>query len=347
MRVDFVTHSGESAYRMSSTTRMAGRSGDTVPESAAMVRQIRYTYGRSSVGGSGEPDPRAAGPRTARARPHHSPAAGQVPPPIRSRHQSRHRAERAGRNRGGSRAVSRPGAVLQGGAGPAAGRRRGRNRRVGQPPRGAGPVGALRQAARAVPPVRAGRHGRRRAGGSARTTRFTSPRSGAIHTVGDQVRFTLVHRSREGVRPPRPRRGGLARGSRPHASRPSEPASAGRSRHDPLGRPARRSDRQNARSSESHATSAATSTSRSSSRSASPATDARRACLYWFRTPPGIKVGREPFERHAPRDRSAESRRSCFDWERFSGTPIPPWLPVDWRERRRAERAARTAGERR
>ena len=54
--------------------------------------------------------------------------------------------------------------------------------------------------------------------GCARTTRFTSTKSGAITRVGDQVRFTLVHRSRE-TAPARPR---PARVERPaSASTPS------------------------------------------------------------------------------------------------------------------------------
>ena len=126
-----------------------------------------------------EPDSGAAGPRAARARPHHPPAPGQVPPQVRSWHEPRRRAERCRSATGRTRCYPDLVLLSQDRGRKAAGRRRGRDRRIGQSPRGAGAVGASSAAARGVPPVRAGRHGRRRAAADARTTRSTSPKSGA------------------------------------------------------------------------------------------------------------------------------------------------------------------------
>ncbi|MGE5244357.1 MAG: hypothetical protein ACM3SQ_09030 [Betaproteobacteria bacterium] len=68
--------------------------------------------------------------------------------------------------------------------------------------------------------------------------------------------------------------------------------------------------------------------------------------LYWFRTPPNVKVGRVPFDDEVRREIEARNPGVTFDWKRLLDTPIPP-PPADverWRERRRAQRAARSAG---
>jgi hypothetical protein len=65
--------------------------------------------------------------------------------------------------------------------------------------------------------------------------------------------------------------------------------------------------------------------------------------LYWFRTPPNVKVGRKPFDDPATRELEARNPGMTFDWEKLRNTPIPPVQPDHWRERRRAERAARQA----
>jgi hypothetical protein len=65
--------------------------------------------------------------------------------------------------------------------------------------------------------------------------------------------------------------------------------------------------------------------------------------LYWFRTPPGVKLGRVPFD--APVQRELESRYPGvrFDWPRILATPIPSAEDEMWRERRRVAKAARLA----
>jgi hypothetical protein len=63
--------------------------------------------------------------------------------------------------------------------------------------------------------------------------------------------------------------------------------------------------------------------------------------LYWFRTPPNVKVGREPFDEGVRRALEVQNPDVVFDWERLRETPTPLAQPEYWRERRRAERAAR------
>jgi hypothetical protein len=69
---------------------------------------------------------------------------------------------------------------------------------------------------------------------------------------------------------------------------------------------------------------------------------ARSRLLYWFRTPPNIKVGRSPFDPEMRRALEAQNPDIAFDWETIVHTPIPPPVePERWRERRRVERALR------
>ena len=65
--------------------------------------------------------------------------------------------------------------------------------------------------------------------------------------------------------------------------------------------------------------------------------------LYWFRTPPGVKVGREPFDVATQRALEAKYPTVAFDWKRILATPIPSADADKWRERRREERAAKRA----
>jgi len=68
----------------------------------------------------------------------------------------------------------------------------------------------------------------------------------------------------------------------------------------------------------------------------------RARVLYWFRTPPGVKVGREPFDAEVRRALEAQNPNVLFDWRKISETPIPSADAEKWRERRRLERAERT-----
>jgi hypothetical protein len=69
----------------------------------------------------------------------------------------------------------------------------------------------------------------------------------------------------------------------------------------------------------------------------------RQRLLYWFRSPPNVKVGREPFDDQVMRALEAQNPGVRFDWDKLRSTPIPSAEPEYWRERRRAERAARQA----
>ena len=111
--------------------------------------------------GFGEPDPRPTCSRTARARPHHPPSSGQKPASVRGRHQPRIRAERAGQQRHLD-GISRSGAGFARARQAPSGGRGGRDRRVGQSSRGAGRMGAFRQASGGISPVRAVGDGGRR-----------------------------------------------------------------------------------------------------------------------------------------------------------------------------------------
>jgi hypothetical protein len=65
--------------------------------------------------------------------------------------------------------------------------------------------------------------------------------------------------------------------------------------------------------------------------------------LYWYRTPPDVKVGREPFDEELKRTLEAQYPDVSFDWAKLSDIPTPPPDAQYWRERRRVERAARKA----
>ncbi|MEP7304247.1 MAG: hypothetical protein ABJA98_01895 [Acidobacteriota bacterium] len=67
----------------------------------------------------------------------------------------------------------------------------------------------------------------------------------------------------------------------------------------------------------------------------------RQQVLYWFRTPPNIKVGRQPLDEEVMRALERQNPDVRFDWEALRDTPPPLPSVEPWRERRRAERAAR------
>jgi len=69
----------------------------------------------------------------------------------------------------------------------------------------------------------------------------------------------------------------------------------------------------------------------------------RQRVLYMYRTPPDVKVGREPFDDAVRRSLAAQYPDVSFDWRKILETPIPSADAERWRERRRAERAARQA----
>ena len=65
--------------------------------------------------------------------------------------------------------------------------------------------------------------------------------------------------------------------------------------------------------------------------------------LFWFRTPPNVKVGRAPFAQDVRTMVEAQNPDVRFDWARIMSTPIPSADVEYWRERRRAEKAAKRA----
>jgi hypothetical protein len=56
-----------------------------------------------------------------------------------------------------------------------------------------------------------------------------------------------------------------------------------------------------------------------------------------------VKVGRDPFDDDVRRALEARYPDVSFDWTRLSNIPAPPPDVEHWRERRRAERAAKQA----
>jgi hypothetical protein len=69
----------------------------------------------------------------------------------------------------------------------------------------------------------------------------------------------------------------------------------------------------------------------------------RPRILFWFRTPPQVKVGREPFSEEIRQAIESQNPDLKFDWPRLMATQPPPLEVQRWRERRRLERAARQA----
>ena len=70
----------------------------------------------------------------------------------------------------------------------------------------------------------------------------------------------------------------------------------------------------------------------------------RSRVIYWFRTPPGVKVGRSPFDIATQRSLEQQYPDVKFDWPQIVAARIPPLAPVEnWREKRRAERAFKRA----
>jgi hypothetical protein len=69
----------------------------------------------------------------------------------------------------------------------------------------------------------------------------------------------------------------------------------------------------------------------------------RPVVLYWYRTPPGVKVGRPPFDEEVRQRLEAQNPEIRFDWRAITSAQPPPPDAEQWRERRRAEKAAKLA----
>jgi hypothetical protein len=69
----------------------------------------------------------------------------------------------------------------------------------------------------------------------------------------------------------------------------------------------------------------------------------RTRVLYWYRTPPNIRVGRAPFDDEVRRALEARYPEITFDWAKIVEAPIPSADAEKWRERRRTDRAERAA----
>src|SRR5262245_56462010 len=67
----------------------------------------------------------------------------------------------------------------------------------------------------------------------------------------------------------------------------------------------------------------------------------RPRVLYWYRTPPNVKVGRAPFDDEVRRTLETQYPGVTFDWTKIVEAPIPSADAEKWRERRRTERAER------
>jgi hypothetical protein len=65
--------------------------------------------------------------------------------------------------------------------------------------------------------------------------------------------------------------------------------------------------------------------------------------LYWYRTPPNVRVGRPPFDEDVRRALEAQNPGVSFDWPKIMNAPIPSADADKWRERRRAEKAEKAA----
>jgi hypothetical protein len=67
--------------------------------------------------------------------------------------------------------------------------------------------------------------------------------------------------------------------------------------------------------------------------------------IYAFRSPPNVKVGRQPFDEATRAALEAHYPDLTFDWVKLAAAPLPPAEPERWRERRNAERAAKLAAQ--
>jgi hypothetical protein len=72
--------------------------------------------------------------------------------------------------------------------------------------------------------------------------------------------------------------------------------------------------------------------------------EVRSPILYWFRTPPNVRVGRHLLDDDTRRAIETRFPDMTFEWDKLLATPIPPPDTSErWRERRRPGRAAKAA----
>jgi hypothetical protein len=69
----------------------------------------------------------------------------------------------------------------------------------------------------------------------------------------------------------------------------------------------------------------------------------RPGVLYWYRTPPGIRVGREAFDESTRRALEAQYPDLSFNWSQLTARAAEPPDVEPWRERKRAQRAGKRA----
>src|SRR5919197_3397726 len=69
--------------------------------------------------------------------------------------------------------------------------------------------------------------------------------------------------------------------------------------------------------------------------------NSRPRILYWFRSPPNMKIGREPFDEGIRTALEKQNPDVEFDWAQIRATAIPSADAEQWRERRRRTRQAR------
>ncbi|MEQ1729567.1 MAG: hypothetical protein ABL982_14440 [Vicinamibacterales bacterium] len=68
----------------------------------------------------------------------------------------------------------------------------------------------------------------------------------------------------------------------------------------------------------------------------------RTRVLYWYRTPPGVRIGRQPFDGEVQRTLEQQNPGVAFDWPAIIKAEMPPPDMTEfWRERRRQEKVAR------
>src|SRR2546428_3645110 len=70
----------------------------------------------------------------------------------------------------------------------------------------------------------------------------------------------------------------------------------------------------------------------------------RSRLLYWYRTPPNVRVGREPFDESVRRALETQNPDVQFDWRKIVETPIPSAETDHWRAAPRRGGGDRAAG---